>query len=106
MDTGIETIITELSKIDAATEKIILAGVEEKENYNNSITRKPKDFDEKIESEAQQELNDYEASLRKDAEAKLLLITSDIDRKKSKIQEAYNVNRDKWAVDIFNKILE
>ena len=72
MDTGIETIITELSKIDAATEKIILAGVEEKENYNNSITRKTKDFDEKIESEAQQELNDYEASLRKDAEAKLL----------------------------------
>lgn len=105
-DNSIESIINELSKIDSATEKVISTGQNEKNEYNDSIIKKTKEFDKSIEDASAKELDDFENSLRSDAEKKLENVTSEVELEKEKLNKAFDNNKSVWAKSIFEQIIQ
>lgn len=106
MDTQIEQVIAELSKIDNAAENILLQTETEKEKYDREIEEKTRKYDEKIETDIQNKLSAYESKLEKESQIYMDKLQKDTDSSIKKLEDSYNKNHTKWSKDILNTLLE
>lgn len=106
MDIQIDQIISELSKIDAATTNIMSQTGSEKEKYEEFIKNKTTDFDKSLEDNIKSELASYESKLRAENESALAKIKSEAESELSRLDKSYQTHHDKWADEIFESIIK
>lgn len=105
MDTQIEQVITELSKIDAAAENILEQVEKEKEEYAHGMNQKTAGFDKSLEDDIHKELSSYEAKLLKENNVYLDKLQKDTDAKIKKLEEAYSKFHTTWAREILQSLI-
>lgn len=66
MELQVEQVISELSKIDNATENVINSSTEEKDEYMKKIQQEKEAFDSNLDHKLQEHLNEYRQKLTQD----------------------------------------
>ena len=101
MVNDINSIISDLTKIDKASSQIMESTRKEKEAYASMIKQKTKEFDEQLSSSIDKQVNQLKESLlaiddfKKETEASLKTLDS-----------MYTANKDLWIESIFNHIVK
>lgn len=106
MDTQIEQMITELSKIDSATENIFVQTEKEKEQYAADLKKKTEKFNKELEDDIQNQLSLYESELIKENNIFIEKLQKDTESSIKKMELSYNKHHTEWAKSIVNTLLK
>lgn len=106
MEYQVEQVISELSKIDNASESIITSTDVEKTNYAKEIDEKTILFEKNLEEDMRISLEEYRNKLGQDNDKILKQMRTNTEKDLEKIDSAYNKNHAELAKEIFNKLIK
>lgn len=106
MEYQVEQVISELSKIDNASESIITSTDVEKTNYAKEIDEKTILFEKNLEEDMRTSLEEYRNKLGQDNDKVLKQMRTNTEKDLEKIDSAYNKNHAELAKEIFNKLIK
>lgn len=106
MEYQVEQVISELSKIDNASESILTSADKEKEDYANEISLKTKSLDLELKADAQKYIENFKDKLQTDNEKILSQLRANTEKDLQKLDDAFNKNHTKMAKDIFARLIK
>lgn len=104
MELQIEQIISELSKIDNASESIISSANVEKDNYAKKLEQEKEVFDTGLQKELERQLAEYSKSLETENSKVIKQMRSNTEAELKKLEDSYMANHTHIAASIFNKL--
>lgn len=104
MELQVEQVISELSKIHSATEKVINSAVNEKDDYAKEIEQKTKAFDDDLEKKLQNNLDQYKVQLKQDNDKILAGQLEDTKKLLANLDESFEKQHTSIAKNIFTEI--
>ncbi len=106
MEYQVEQVISELSKIDNASESIITSADVEKENYAKEMNQKTLDFDGKLEEDTKRHLEEFKVKLQADNDKILKQMRTNTEKDLQKLETAFNANHTEMAQHIFAELIK
>lgn len=98
-------IIEELSKIDSATEQIILSADNEKEEYTTLNETRKKEYEDSLTEKMNQNTESYKTKVQTDNDNLLKQYRAETEAMLSKLDNAYEQDHNKWANQILQKLI-
>jgi|GEM_PF-2064687 len=105
MELKVNQIISELSKIDIASEAILEAANTEKNNYTVAADKESEAYDKSLADKLVQELDEYKASLDEVNNANLKVLEQTTDEKIKELNSYYDKNHSAIARKLFDSIV-
>lgn len=102
----IDEIIAKLFKIEAVAVGIQNDAEREKIEYAELMMKKTQEFDENLERETAEKLEQLREQLNADKKAEMHIMKDDIYDQTSKMEELYETNHEQWVNDIVESILK
>lgn len=106
MEYQVEQVISELSKIDNASESILTSADKEKEDYAEEMSEKTKSLDLELKADAQKYIENFKNRLQADNEKLLNQLRANTEKDLQKLDDAFNKNHTKMAEDIFTRLIK
>lgn len=104
MELQIEQIISELSKIDNASESIISSANVEKDNYAKKLEQEKKVFDTGLQKELEGQLAAYRKNLETENSKVIKQMRSNTETELKKLEDSYTANHTCIAASIFDRL--
>lgn len=105
MELQVKQVIEELSKIDSATERVILSAENEKEEYAAANESRKKEYEDSLMKKMNQKIESYKTTIQSDNQQILKQYRTETENMLSKLDAAYQQNHTNWAVEIFNRLI-
>lgn len=102
MELQIEQIISELSKIDKASESIISSANVEKDDYAKKLEQEKQVFDTGLQKELERQLAEYSKILEMENSKVIKQMRSNTEAELKKLEDSYKANHTHIAKSIFN----
>ena len=106
MEYQVEQVISELAKIDNASESIITSTDVDKMNYAKEVESKTNEFDKQLDDDVNKSLDEFKSNLQTNNDKILKQMRKNIESDLVKLEEAYNSNHTKMAQAIFNGLIK
>lgn len=106
MVNDINSIISDLTKIDRASSQIMESTRKEKEAYASMIKKKTKEFDEQLSSSIDKQVNQLKESLLVENEHTIDDFKKETEASLKTLDSMYTANKDLWIESIFNHIVK
>ncbi|MDR1689869.1 MAG: hypothetical protein LBS21_14875 [Clostridiales bacterium] len=101
----LESIITELIKIENKVQEVTLKTDEQIRNFPDLVAKRKKEIDDAIAAETSEKSNKLQEMAKIESEKKLEKIKADALEKVEKIKSLYNQIHEKTEGEIFNSII-
>ncbi|MDE7156952.1 MAG: hypothetical protein K2O02_03210 [Lachnospiraceae bacterium] len=105
MELQVNQVIEELSKIDSATEQVILSAENEKEDYSAAIESWKKEYEDSLINNMNQNIESYKLKIQSHNQRVLQQYRTETEALLSKLDAAYQENHSEWANEIFKKLI-
>lgn len=105
MELQVNQVIEELSKIDSATEQVILSAENEKEDYSAAIESWKKEYEDYLTDHMNQNIESYKLKIQSHNQRVLQQYRTETEALLSKLDAAYQENHSQWANEIFKKLI-
>ena len=106
MEKDMKDVLDQLAEINSASAKIMRNTNHEKVAYADYIKEKKSDYDSKIKSQIDKEVEDLRVKIIAENSAILEESHKDLDKNLSALDESYQKNRETWINDIFKSIIK
>ena len=105
MELQVNQVIEELSKIDSATEQVILSAEKEKEDYSAAIESWKKEYEDFLIKNMDENIESYKLKIQSHNQRILQQHRTETEALLSKLDAAYQKNHSQWANEIFKKLI-
>ncbi len=105
MELQVNQVIEELSKIDSATEQVILSAESEKEKYSAAIESWKKEYDDYLINNMNENIESYKLKIQSHNQRVLQQYRTETEALLSKLDSAYEENHSQWANEILKKLI-
>ncbi|MBQ3932258.1 MAG: hypothetical protein II653_00695 [Lachnospiraceae bacterium] len=105
MDLQINQIITELAKIDSATNSIIASVDDEKKSYSDRKAKELAEYDKSLDIRMENELKDFKNAFSKESTERLEHMRMTTESEINSLSQAFEKNHTKLAQDIFKQLI-
>ena len=105
MELQVNQVIEELSKIDSATEQIILSAENEKEDYSSAIESWKKEYEDSLINNMNQNIESYKLKIQSHNQRVLQQYRTETEALLSKLDAAYQENHSAWANEKNKKLI-
>lgn len=106
MELQVNQVIEELSKIDDATENLILSADEEKREYAAIIESRKKEFEEALITKMNLSIDAYKTRVKAENEKVLKQYRQETESLLNKQEASYEKNHTQWAKNIFHSLIQ
>lgn len=106
MELQVNQVIEELSKIDDATENLILSADEEKREYAATIESRKKEFEEALITKMNLSIDAYKTRVKAENEKVLKQYRQETESLLNKQEASYEKNHTQWAKNIFQSLIQ
>lgn len=106
MKLQVNQVITELSKIDDATEALILSADKEKQDYADAMESKKKEFEEALVTKMNLSMDSRKTRMKADNDKVLKKYRQETEAMLSKLDASYENKHTLWANSIFQTLIQ
>ena len=106
MEYQVEQVISELSKIESASESILTSADKEKEDYAKEMSEKTESLDRELEENVKKHIEEFKVKLQADNDKILKQMRANTEKDLQKLDDAFKTNHTKMAGDIFAELIK